>query len=80
MAINQGGTIYPAGDSNPGLTRRDYFAAAALTGLWANSCLLQSCAHVGSEQGASPNVVAASFAWACADAMIRTQNIPTGEA
>ena len=71
--IDDGGTAFPFAQTDfPGLTKRDYFAAAALTGIYASQYFLDHVNAYGSSASGPKGSQdgAAKLALAAADALI----------
>lgn len=63
----------------PGLTKRDYFAAAALTGVLSNAEIVKSIDSLAEEGGSTPHYTAALHAYLTADAMLKARKLPLQE-
>lgn len=63
----------------PGLTKRDYFAAAALTGMLSNVEIAKSIERRAEESGVLTQDAAAVYAYWTADAMLKARKPPLQE-
>lgn len=57
-----------------GMTLRDYFAAKAIQGMFANDTMLARFTHDGAKDLIDPEVLAVSAAYSIADAMLEARN------
>lgn len=63
----------------PGLTKRDYFAAAALTGMLSNVEIAKSIDSLAEDSGGTSTDIAALKAYLTADAMLKARKLPLQE-
>ena len=57
-----------------GMTLRDYFAAKAIQGMFANDTMLARFTNDGAKDLINPEVLAVSAAYSIADAMLEARN------
>lgn len=67
----QGGGAYWNDPVQHGLTIRDYFAARALQGVFANDAMISRFGKAAQAENVSPDVLAATAAYSVADAMLK---------
>ena len=73
MSKNGGGPAFPDGSPSSGMSLRDYFAAAALQGIYANSndaFLLTAAKEAESHSESDSAITYARYAYEAADAML----------
>lgn len=77
--MNDGGPAFPienndlpgSYEAHPGMTLRDYFAAAALQGILSSETIVSATAKAARQENATLRATFVEVAYAYADAMIR---------